>query len=94
MGYYNFIKTYYETEYPSDNLNTKLFANVLDYTFYLPYFMVIVCERNRDYKTGLKMFEIIFEKRAVVDQWWINNLLFKNIDLHSSFLNAKFTFSY
>ena len=76
MGYYNFIKTYYETEYPSDNLNTKLFANVLDYTFYLPYFMVIVCERNRDYKTGLKMFEIIFEKRAVVDQWWINNLLF------------------
>jgi len=76
MGYYNFIKNYYENEYLTDNLSTKLFANVMDYTFYLPYYMVIVCEKLKDYTTGLKMFEIIFEKMTIGGQWWADNLLY------------------
>ena len=76
MGYYYFIKNYYENEYRFEELNKLLFANVLDYTFYLPYYMIIVCEKLKDYSTGLKMFERIFEKRSVPDQWWVNNLLY------------------
>jgi len=76
MGYYKFIKEYYENEYLTDNLNKFLFANVMDYTFYLPYYMIIVCEKLKDYSTGLKMFEIIFEKMTTGGQWWSDNLLF------------------
>jgi hypothetical protein len=76
MGYYTFIKEYYENEYSFEDLNKLLFANVLDYTFYLPYYMIIVCEKTKDYSTGLKMYNIIFQKRNVPDQWWIDNLLY------------------
>jgi hypothetical protein len=74
MCYYNFIKKYFENEW--DNLSTKLFSNVLDYTFYLPYYMIIVCEKMKDYSTGVKMYSIIFDKKAIVTQWWYNNLFF------------------
>jgi len=74
MCYYNFIKNYFENEW--DNLSTKLFSNVLDYTFYLPYYMIIVCEKMKDYSTGVKMYSIIFDKKAIVTQWWYNNLFF------------------
>ena len=76
MAYYNFIKKYYENEYRFEDLNKLLFANVLDYTFYLPYYMIIVCEKMKDHPTGLKMYNIIFEKRSVPDQWWVDNLLY------------------
>jgi GR25 family glycosyltransferase involved in LPS biosynthesis len=79
MGYYNFIKGYYENEYPTDDLSTKLFARTLDYTFYLPYYMIIVCEKVKDYITGLKMYDFIFNKMEdtlYAGEWWIKNLLF------------------
>jgi len=76
MGYFNFIRWYYLNEYLSDDLSTKLFANVMDYTFYLPYYMIIVCEKVKDYSTGIKMFDIIFEKKTTAGQWWSDNLFF------------------
>jgi len=81
MCYYNFIKWYYENEYLSgtDDLSTKLFARTLDYNFYLPYYMIIVCEKTRDYSTGIKMYLVIFEKMnecLLAGEWWIKNLLF------------------
>ena len=44
MNYYTLIQKYYENEYPMDNLSSKLFARVMDYTFYLPYYIIIVSE--------------------------------------------------
>ena len=74
-SYYKWIQNYFENE--PDDLSTKLFANVMDYTFYLPYYMIIVCEKVKDYQTGLKMYSIIFEKKVVPpNQWWINNLVY------------------
>ena len=77
--YYTFIQNYYENEYPSDELSSKLFARVMDYTFYLPYYLIILCEKTKRYTTGIKMYEIIFEKKnqgGVPGQWWVDNLLF------------------
>ena len=88
--YYTWIKSYYENE--NDELSTKLFARVMDYTFYLPYYMIIVCEKIKNYTTGLKMYEIIFEKMCNPGQWWINNLIFNFqffIEQNSSFLFEK-----
>ncbi len=82
--YYTLIQEYYEKEFLSDSLSTRLFAVVMDYTFYLAYYMIIVCEKTKRYQTGLKMFEIIFEKKALPDRWWIDNLIY----------NFQFYFTY
>ena len=75
--YYQWIQNYYENEI--DDLSTKLFARVMDYTFYLAYYMIIVCEKTKNFSTGIKMFEIIFDNKhrgPVPGQWWVDNLLF------------------
>lgn len=77
-NYYNLIKGYYENEYLNDNLSLKLFTRALDYSFYLPYYMIIVCQRVGDIQTGVKMYNIIFEKKVKPGEWWIKNLLFNS----------------
>jgi len=91
--YYQWIQNYYENEYPFDELSTKLFARVMDYTFYLPYYMIIVSEKTKNYSTGLKMFEIIFDKKdhgSVPGQWWVDNLLFNFQFFEMKILSEKF----
>ena len=75
-AYYTLIQDYYENEYLTDNLSTRLFAVVNDYSFYLPYYMIIVCEKLGRTSVGLKMYSIIFEKKALPGQWWIDNLIY------------------
>jgi len=76
-NYYNFIKEYYENEYipGKDDLSTKLFAKNMDYSFFLPYYMIIICEKVKNYELGIKMYEVIINKMNNPGQWWINNLL-------------------
>ena len=75
-SYYTLIQHYYENEALTDNLSTKLFAINVDYYFNLPYFMIIVSENLKRYDTGVKMYHMIFQKKMLVDQWWIKNLMF------------------
>ena len=93
MNYYNFIKAYYENDYPTDDISTKLFARTLDYTFYLPYYMIIVCEKMKNFDTGIKMYNIIFNKMndsLHAGEWWIKNLLF-NLQFFIEYSNESFT---
>ena len=84
-NYYLLIQDYYENRYSvgKDDLSTKLFARTMDYSFYLPYYLIILCENIKKYDLGIKMYLIIFEKRSIPGgsqstpgEWWINNLLF------------------
>lgn len=70
--FYEWIQPYYEEPVETSN---RLFVDEPIYTFYLPYYMIIVCERLKKYKLGLKMYEIIFDKRAKVCEWWSKNLM-------------------
>jgi hypothetical protein len=91
--FYELIQNYYENDYINDNFSKKLFVNERDYSFFLPYYMIIVCERLKKYDIGLKMFDIIFTKKTVdVGEWWIKNLVFnlqffieKNKDISFAF---------
>jgi hypothetical protein len=38
--------------------------------------MIIVSERLKKHKIGIKMYEIIFEKKVQVGEWYVNNLMF------------------
>jgi mannosyltransferase OCH1-like enzyme len=76
-NYYLLIKEYYENKYLNDTLSDKLFVNKNIYEFYLPYFMIIVSENNKDYNTGIKMYEILFNKNCnTITQWHLNNLIY------------------
>lgn len=75
--FYELIQDYYENIYLNDNFNNKLFIYENNYSFYLPYYMIIVCEILKKYDIGLKMYEIIFHKKNInIEEWWINNLVY------------------
>jgi hypothetical protein len=74
--FYKLIQNYYENDYLNDTFNNKLFVNSLDYSFYLPYYMIIVSERLKKYEIGFKMYDIIFSKKPInIDIYWIDCLI-------------------
>ena len=78
FSFYTLIQEYYENEYlqePPEKMNSRLYPNVLEYDFYLPYFMIIVCEKLKKYDICIKMYEIIFHKKPLqINSWWLNCL--------------------
>jgi glycosyltransferase involved in cell wall biosynthesis len=76
-GYYTIIKHFYETSYLMNGLNQKLFLDVGKSELYLPYYMIIVCDRVREYNSGIQMFRIIFTKKyRETSKFYIGNMLF------------------
>jgi hypothetical protein len=59
--YYTLIKDYFEKEYYPSNgdLSSRLFVKTIDYTFFLPYYMIIVCSYVKEWSTGILMLQII-----------------------------------
>lgn len=75
--FYLLIQEYYEKEYINDTFNNKLFVDKNVYSFYLPYYMIIICERLKKYDLGLKMIDLLFTKDdCLVNEWWIKNLVY------------------
>jgi hypothetical protein len=74
--YYTLIQTYFEGSFYHHNITENfLTVDITEYTFFLPYFMIIVSERTRHYDTGIQMYRIIFKyKYAQMTQWWVNCL--------------------
>ena len=76
-GYYGVLRDFYKNSYLKDGLNNKLFVDVGISEFYLPYYVIIVSEKMRDYETGIHMYRIIFTKKCkIFDEWYIGNLLY------------------
>ena len=75
VAYYTLIEKYYENDYPTDNIANRLFAKKDEYDFYLPYYMIISCERSKRMDIFKKMYEIIFrQKYLYTGAWWVHNL--------------------
>ena len=76
-GYYGVLRDFYKNSYLKYGWNNKLFLDVSISEFYLPYYVVIVCEKMRDYETGIHMYRIIFTKKCkIFDEWFIGNLIY------------------
>ena len=78
-SFYTLIQENYENKYMngSFDFDGKLFIKCEEYSFYLPYYMIIVSEKLKKHDIGLKMFSIIFDKKNVnVDGFYIKNLVF------------------
>lgn len=75
--FYKVIQPYYENEYLSDTFHNKLFVDISIYSFYLPYFMIIVSDKVNKREIGLKMYDILFTKKYMnVGEWWIKNIVY------------------
>jgi beta-1,4-mannosyl-glycoprotein beta-1,4-N-acetylglucosaminyltransferase len=90
-NYYTFIQDYYENEYYPSNgdVSEYLFANVSDYSFYLPYYMIIVSEHLKKHSTGILMYKVIFKRKSIESSWWINNLIF-NLQFYEGYMDSQF----
>jgi FkbM family methyltransferase len=76
-GYYGVLRDFYRDTYLNDDLNNKLFVNMSISEFHLPYYVIIVCEKMRDYDTGIHMYRIIFTKKCkIFDKWLVGNMLY------------------
>ena len=76
-NYYNLIENYYENYKNVNFANDKLFLRLDNYSFFLPYYMIIISERMKKYDIGIKMYEIIFDCKYIDSgEWWIDNLIF------------------
>lgn len=77
FAYYQLIQNFYENNLDIVTLVNKLFVDQPNYTFLLPYYMIIVSERLKKYDIGLKMYEIIFKHKCKnINFTSISNLLF------------------
>lgn len=83
LAYYGLFQNYFETQYVGETGRERLFANMDEYDFYLPYYMIIVADRTKRHDIAAKMYDIIFTKRFTgTTKWWIDNL----------FTNAQFCY--
>jgi GR25 family glycosyltransferase involved in LPS biosynthesis/tetratricopeptide (TPR) repeat protein len=77
-NYYLMVKNSYENEYLNkDTLGDKLFSSVEKYEFYLPYYMILVADKVKQYDTAIQMYRIVFTKKFLIgDKFYIGNFLY------------------
>lgn len=77
LNFYELVRDWYENNYYKlDNpLADKLFVDILEYDFYLPYFLMVCASKLDNVKLLLEMYKIIFDKKKIVHQELINNVL-------------------
>jgi beta-1,4-mannosyl-glycoprotein beta-1,4-N-acetylglucosaminyltransferase len=72
---YNYFRMVKMTT-PQNNAG-KLFVETDKAGFYVPYYMIIVADRVKDYECGIRMYEHIFkEKHRTFSPWHLRNLIF------------------
>jgi len=76
-NYYNIVKSFYNERFLIEGLNNKLFLDVGKANLYLPYYMIIVADKVKDYDIVLQMYKIIFTKKHIErSKFFIGNMLF------------------
>jgi hypothetical protein len=77
--YYTLVGDWYERVYLNATdaiLADKLFVDILEFDFFLPYYMIIVSDKIGRREIGVTMYKLIFKKGKVAGQWWMDNLCF------------------
>jgi glycosyltransferase involved in cell wall biosynthesis len=76
-GYYTIVKTFYETNFLRENLHNKLFLDVSKANLFLPYYMILVSDKVKEYDTTIQMYIIIFTKKHIErNKFYIGNMLY------------------
>ena len=76
-NYYLNIKDFFENKYLNTDISKKLFVSLDKYNFFVPYYMIIIADKVKDFACVVKMYEIIFtKKQKMFEEWYVKNLLY------------------
>lgn len=76
-NYYLNVKDFLENKYLNTNMSEKLFTTSDKYNFFVPYYMIIIADKVKDFECVIKMYEIVFtKKQRMFETWYIKNLLY------------------
>ena len=76
-GYYTIAKSFYNEKYLTENLNDRLFLDVSKTNLILPYYMILVSDKVKDYDNVIQMYRIIFTKKHKDrSKFFIGNMLY------------------
>lgn len=76
-NFYLIFKDFCENKYLKNGLENKLFVDNSKYNFFLPYYMIIVCDKVKQFDTAIHMYRIIFTKKHEEhSKHYIGNVLF------------------
>ena len=76
-NYFNIVKSFYNERYLTEDVNQKLFLDVSKPNLLLPYYMILVADKVKDYDTILQMYKIIFTKKHIErNSHYIGNMLY------------------
>jgi len=76
-AYYTLFQSYYEKEYDTSHMQNWLFANRSVQEFQLAYYMIIVCERTKNYQTGADLCALICKfKSTAITEFFLNNWIY------------------
>ena len=76
-NYYINVKDFFENRYLNTDMSRKLFINPDKYSFFLPYYMILIADKVQDFACVVRMYEIIFIKKSpIFEEWYVNNLLY------------------
>jgi glycosyltransferase involved in cell wall biosynthesis len=92
-NYYLIVKDFFENTYlnsdESINDGKKLFVIQDKFTFFVPYYMILIADKVQDFQCVIKMFEIVFKKKQLIlDEWYIKNLLY-NLQFFLQYVNSN-----
>jgi len=92
-NYYLIVKDFFENTYlnSNDSINDvkKLFVIQDKFTFFVPYYMILIADKVQDFQCVVKMFEIVFKKKQLIlDEWYIKNLLY-NLQFFLQHVNSN-----
>lgn len=76
-GYYLNVKEFFETKYLTTTMTQKLFINLDKPNFFVPYYMVLIADKVKDFACVIRMYEIVFtKKQPMFETWYVKNFLY------------------
>ena len=76
-NYYLNVKDFYENKYLDINITSNLFTQSDKFNFFVPYYMILIADKVKDFKCVIRMYEIIFiKKQHMFNNWFIKNLIY------------------
>lgn len=71
------VKEFYNNKYLIHGYYNKLFLDLSKPNFFLPYYMILVADKEHDYDAVIKMYIIIFTKKyKISNTFYVGNLLY------------------
>jgi beta-1,4-mannosyl-glycoprotein beta-1,4-N-acetylglucosaminyltransferase len=87
-NYYLNVKTFFETKYLETDMTKKLFINLDKGNFFVPYYMILIADKVKDFDCVLRMYEIVFlKKQRMFETWYIKNFLY-NLQFFTKYVKS------